>query len=72
MEIIGTYGSNKTESTIYCFEGWYTCHGSVNVNRTDESLLVDGVDIEELSDYDFFTWSSPIKSLEQLINAVEA
>lgn len=72
FEIIGTYGSNKTETTIYCYRGWYVCHGSKNVNRTDEHFLIDGVDVEELKDYDVFTWSKDIESLNELIEAVES
>jgi hypothetical protein len=41
------------------------------VNRTDEDLY-DGVDVEELSDYDFFTAGSLITSEEELIEAVES
>jgi hypothetical protein len=50
-------------------DGWYCIEGSVNVNRTHEDIE-DGVNAEELSDYDCFTWSSPIESEEELEAAI--
>ena len=69
-ELSGTYGSGKTPCTVLYYDGWYCVNGSVNVNRTHEELE-DGVDVEEVSDYDCFTWSSPIDTIEELIQAVE-
>ena len=68
-EVSGTYGSQKTPCTVLVYKGWYCVEGSVNVNRTHEEIE-DGVDVEELSDYDCFTWSSPIDTLEELMMAV--
>lgn len=65
----GTYGRSKTETTIYEHEGWYVAHGSVNVNRTMDTIE-DGVDIEELEDFDCFTADKPIESEEELIEAI--
>lgn len=72
FEINGTYGSHKIATTIYCYKGWYVCHGDNIVNRAlEESCLVENVNIEELKSYDIFTWSKPIQSLQELIKAVE-
>jgi len=75
FEVQGTYGSGKTETTIFVIRErtgfWYCCEDSVNVHFTNEELN-DGVDIEELNDVDFFTWKEPINSLEELTEAVEA
>ena len=68
--INGFYGSNHTPCTIYTFDGWYCIDGSVNVNRCDPDLLIDGVDVETLPDYDMFTAGGPIKSEEELEAAV--
>lgn len=74
-EVNGTYGSGMTPCTVFVYENWngsrwYAAEGSMNVNRTYDDIE-DGVDIEELSDYRSFTWSSPINSLEDLETAVE-
>jgi hypothetical protein len=74
-EVSGTYGSGKTPCTVFVYENrngsrWYAAEGSVNVNKTYDEIE-EGVDIEELSDDDAFTWSSPIESLEELEIAVE-
>jgi len=69
-ELQGTYGSELTEDTIYYYKGWYCVDGSINVNRTHEELK-EGVNVEELQDYDVFTAGKPINSLQELINAVE-
>lgn len=71
FEFSCTYGSNKTEDTGYYHNGWYCVDGSTNVNFTHDEVS-DGVDVEELSDTDAFGWSTPINSLEELINAVES
>ena len=65
----GTYGSSRTACTVFVFGNWYVCEGGQTVNATYDEIE-DGVNIEELNDYDCFTWSSPIESLEELINAV--
>lgn len=69
--INGTYGTG-TPCLVFVFDGWYAVDGSVNVNRTDDSLLVDGVDVETLPDDDTFTWGDPIESEDDLESAVEA
>ena len=72
--INGTYGSNQTPCNVFFNEdsGWYCVEGSLNVNQCDPALLVDGVDVEELEDYDCFTWSSEIETEEELEQAIEA
>lgn len=72
--ILGTYGSSKTENDIFVNEetGWYCLDGSMNVNRCDPELLIEGVDVEELPDYDGFTWKKEIESEEELERAIKA
>ena len=67
--INGFYGSSRTPCEIYTLDGWYVVDGSLTVNRTHEDIE-DGVNVEELSDYDCFTWSSPINSEEELEAAI--
>ena len=71
-EINGTYGTPPNACTIFVYGGWYCAEGSKNVNFTDEESLVEGVNIETLSDYDTFSWDEEINSLDDLIKAVEA
>lgn len=66
----GFYGSGKTPCNVYYYNGWYAVEGSVNVNFTYDDVE-DGIDVEELTDEDFFTSSFPIFSIEDLYNAVE-
>lgn len=71
-EIQGTYGSGKTPCTVFVYGKWYTVEGSTGVNRAyNEEDLQEGVDVETIDDSDFFTWSSPIESLEELEEAVD-
>jgi hypothetical protein len=66
-----TYGRSKTRDTGYYYNGWYCVDGSININYTYDDVS-NGTDVEELRDNDTMTWSSPINSLEELINAVES
>jgi len=66
----GTYGSLETPCEVFYYKGWYCVNGSVNVNRTHEEIE-EGVNVEYVSDYDCFTWSSEINSLDELEEAVE-
>ncbi len=68
-EITGFYGSNNTPCTVFYYDGWYCVEDSKNVNRTYEDLE-NGVNVEYVKDYDCFTWSEGINSLEELENAV--
>jgi hypothetical protein len=75
FETTGTYGRSKTPTTIFVYVNrngstWYCAEDSVNVNLTYEPIE-EGTDIEELADVDCFTWSRPINSLDELIEAVE-
>jgi hypothetical protein len=75
-EVNGTYGSGKTPCTVFVaqldfYEKWYVAKGSVNVKSTDNPIR-HGVNIETLEDIDMFTASSPINSLEDLEQALEA
>jgi hypothetical protein len=74
--ISGTYGRAKTPCEIFVAENrdgssWYAVEDSQNVNLTCDELA-DGVDIEELTDVDSFTWPKGIESEEALIEAIEA
>lgn len=69
-EITGTYGSSQTETTIYVVGDWYACDGSHNLNACDASLLVDGVDVETLPDYDTGTSKNLIESCWDLDAAI--
>ena len=73
-EIKGTYGSGKTQTTIFvynrCGINWYVCEGSKNINATYEELS-DGVDVEMLQDVDIITSLNPITSLSELEEAVD-
>lgn len=73
--IDGTYGSSKTPCDVFVYETnggyWYCVEGSLNVNFTYDEMP-QGVDVEELSDSDCFTWSSPIESEEDLETAVDS
>lgn len=69
-EIKGYYGKNNTPCTIFVYNGWYCVEGSVNVNYTNEDIEL-GTNVEELTDLDCFTWSSPINSMDELVEAVD-
>ena len=64
-EINCVYGSEHQNSLLFVYNGWYVCEGSVNVNKTTDDLI-EGVDIELLTDIDCYTSTKPINSLEEL------
>jgi len=67
----GTYGQSKNKCKVFEHRGWYCSQGSVNVNRTRDEIE-EGVDIEELNDYDTFTADKPINTEKQLVKAIES
>ena len=74
-ELSGTYGSIKTPCTIFVAEystglKWYCAGGSQNVNATRDYMF-NGVDIETLSDCDYFSYGQNIDSLDDLETAIE-
>ena len=73
--IRGTYGSSHTPCDVFTYTTrrgtWYAVEGSSNVNRTFDDV-VDGVNVEELTDFDYFSWTDGINSEEDLERAVEA
>ena len=73
-EIIGTYGAGMTQSTIYTYyiQGAtaYAVHGSSIINLTYEEIE-DGVNVEEVEDYDTVTSAFTIESKEDLWDALE-
>ena len=72
----GVYGSLDTPFRVFVHGGWYVIEGSVNVNRAPDGVWkywssASTVRVEGIEDVDTFTWSSPIESLDVLINAVD-
>ena len=65
MEYKGTYGGSNTPCTIYEYCGWYVIHGSSNVNYTNDKLY-DGVNLELVTDCNYFTADIPIFCIEDL------
>ena len=73
FEFKATYGSCLTPCDCFYYNGWYCVEGSVNVNYTPEEINTDSrVNVELLSDTDFFTASKAIESLDELIEQVES
>lgn len=75
-EVDGTYGSQKTPTTVFVAEKsngakHYVADGSVNVNCTYDDIK-NGVNIEKLSDHNMFTAGKPITSLDELEEAIES
>jgi hypothetical protein len=69
-EINGYYGtSNPTACTVYIHDDWYVVDGSININRTSD-ILIDGVNVEYLNDYDMFTAREPITNHAELVTAI--
>lgn len=65
-EIDGYYGGSKTPCTVFVLGNAYCVEDSCNVNFTSEvELLVDGVDVEELHDYDCSQAKEPFGTLEE-------
>ena len=66
-------GITKRPDTIFCAESrgktWYVADGGHTVNRTYDEVK-EGTWIEELEDFDCFTPSKPIMSLEELETAI--
>lgn len=73
--VTGTYGSNETPCFVFVandnYMNYYVVEGGQTVNATHDSIE-DGVNVEELNDVDCFTWNTPIETIEQLENAVNA
>lgn len=66
----GFYGHlTPNPCTVLYYDGWYCVEGSKIVNYTDDPLF-DGVNVEELTDLDCFTWSEPINTVDELAEAV--
>lgn len=74
-KVNGFYGSGRTPATVLVVERaglhWYAVSGSQTVNASPEPLA-DGVWVEEIADIDCFTFSRPIRSLDELSAAVDA
>lgn len=73
--IRGTYGSGRNRADVFTYEKdggtWYAVDGSTVANFTREDLE-EGVNVEYLSDEDTLTWNEPIRSEEELQEAVDA
>lgn len=75
-EVNGFYGSQNTPTNVlvaenYRGEKYYVAEGGTIVNQTEEEIK-NGVNIEELVDFDCLTVSEPIYTLEELEQAIEA
>lgn len=75
-ELPCVYGSNNTPDTVLVYENrdgskWYCVENSTNVNLTYDDIEA-GVNVEELSDVDTFSWNTTINTIDELITAVEA
>jgi hypothetical protein len=69
QEIKGYYGT-ANEATIFEYNGWYAVQGSTNVNFTIDELI-QGVNVENVRDLDFFEADRPIQNLWQFKEEVE-
>ena len=69
QEIKGYYGT-ANECTIFEYNGWYAVQGSTNVNFTVDDLI-QGVNVENVRDFDFFEADYPLQNLWQLKEEVE-
>lgn len=72
----GYYGSQNTPCNVLCAtmpngSTWYCVKESQNVNCTFDEIQ-PGVDIETLTDIDYFYHSSPIETLDELKAAIES
>jgi hypothetical protein len=74
FEINATYGSHKTETTVYvamCRGGyWYVADGSKNINFTHE--LHDGINLESIVDSDYMHASVPVNSVSDLVDQIDS
>jgi hypothetical protein len=74
--INGFYGHlSPNPCEVFIYENrngskWYVVEGGTMVNKTFDDIP-EGQNVEELSDVDVFTWSGPINSIDELIEAVE-
>lgn len=73
--IDGIYGSNATPCNVLTAETingtWYCIEGSCNVNFTFEEVE-SGVNVEMLTDEDYFSYNEGICTESELIEAIEA
>ncbi|MBY6093818.1 hypothetical protein [Ferrimonas balearica] len=69
--ITGFYGRG-TVAEIYCVPvlggTWYALEGSRNVNLCDSLALSQGVDVEQIADFDTFQADAPIHSIGDLLS----
>lgn len=74
FEVTGFYGSGRTPCTILCatdyYSTFYVVEGGTIVNNTYETLE-NGVNVEEISDFDCFTVNNPIESLQELEKSID-
>lgn len=73
--INGFYGSRPNAAEIFIYEErdgsrWYCVEGSQMVNKTYDEIP-EGTNVEELNDFDCFTWDKDIETIEEFIEAVE-
>lgn len=73
--ISGFYGSGNTPCEVFIYEErngskWYCVEGSCMVNKTHDDIP-EGTNVEDLSDHDCFTSTTPINSIDEFITAIE-
>lgn len=71
----GTYGTNNPCLVIcyqipYLMSTAYAVEGSRNINFTQEEIN-EGVNVEDVADYDFITSSKPIEDEWELMEEVD-
>ena len=73
-EIMGTYGKSKTLCLVFVVDdglgSWYCVEGSMNGNYTYQTLT-EGVDIETVEDWNTFTASAPMDTIEDLEQEID-
>ncbi|MFW6008828.1 MAG: hypothetical protein ACOCP8_06145 [archaeon] len=68
--IKGYYGKSYNPCTIFYYNGWYVIENSKNINYTND-IVENGINVETLSDIDFFESEKEIEDLDSLIEEVE-
>lgn len=75
-EVNGFYGiSRHNPCVVFVAENrngskWYVVEGGTIVNKTYNDIEL-GVDVETIEDIDCFTNDTPIRSIEELAEAIE-
>ena len=65
----GYFGNCDHPCEIISHDGYYVVKGHKTVNHTYDEIKL-GTSVEQLHDTDCFTWSEPINTEEELIEAI--